>query len=87
MTTRYGCSLNGLALHDLDDSIYVLDIVESPPAVRLETAARPAGGGSHVLGMARQSLSVRVSFAIREYDVARRKAVCSQVAGRFRAAC
>lgn len=80
MRTRYTCSLNGIALHTLDDSIYVLDIMESPPVLHAETIARPLGSGSHVLRMERTSLSVRISFAIRAYDVARRKAVCSKVA-------
>lgn len=80
MRTRYTCSLNGMALDGLDEAIYILDIAESPPAMHAETVARPLGSGSHVLRMERTSLSVRVSFAIREYDVARRKAVCSKVA-------
>ena len=80
MTTRYACSLNGQALHELDPSIYVLDIIESPPAMRTEVSTRPLGIGSRLLCMERLSLSVRVSFAIRAYQVQQRKAICSRIA-------
>lgn len=80
MTTRYACSLNGLALEAISPLIYVLDIVESPPSMHAETAEHPLHAGSRMLRLDRVSLSVRVSFAIRAYDVAQRKAICSQVA-------
>lgn len=79
MVTRYGVWLDGLALQDIDPTIYVLDIQEQEPQVEVLTAARAGGDGLRVSKRTRQSLAVVVSFAIREYDTARRMAVLQKV--------
>lgn len=79
MMTRYCAWLDGLPLHEIDPTIYILDIQESPAQMNVSTAPKAGGYGQFVVTKQRQSLSVTISFAIREYDVARRKAIMQKV--------
>lgn len=79
MTTRYSAWLDGLPLHEIDPSIYILDIQEDPAQVDVTTAPKAGGVGRFVITKQRQSLSVTISFAIREYDVTRRKAIMQEI--------
>lgn len=79
MRTRYGAWIDGIALHDVDPSIYVTDIQESAPQMNVSTNVRALGDGLHVTRKARESISVTVYFMIREYDTVRRKAVMQDV--------
>lgn len=78
MMTRYVCWLNGQGLHDLDESVCILDIAESAPALRLQTAALAGREGQLVTARRRQQLTVTVTFEIHERDPHRRKAIADQ---------
>ena len=75
MITRCTCALNGQGLQDIDPAICVTDIRESVPAMTFAAAANARRDGSRLLRAQRQSLSVRITFEIHEYDAARRKAI------------
>lgn len=79
MNTRYAIALNGVGLQDLDARILVTDIQESAPRVQRTTVANARYDGLRLIRQSRQSLSVTVTFLLREYDTARRKALCSDV--------
>lgn len=79
MVTRYGVWLDGLPLHEIDPTIFITDIQEQEPQMDVLTAARALGDGLRVSKRTRQSLSVVVRFAIREYSTVRRKAVLQKV--------
>jgi hypothetical protein len=79
MMTRYSAWLDGLPLHEIDPTIYILDIQEDPAQMDVSTAAKAGGFGRFVVARQRQTLSVTISFAIREYDVTRRKAIMQKV--------
>ena len=73
--TRYACAINGQGLQDIDPTIYITDIQESAPKIKATTANNAFYDGLHLTRMQRQSLAVSVTFCVREYDTARRKAV------------
>ena len=73
MQTRYEVKMNGAALSALDDSIYITDIQEEAPRMEVSTIGRAGTDGQTMTAEKRLSLSVRVTFAIRAYDTARRK--------------
>lgn len=79
MTTRYSVWLDGLPLHEIDPTIYILDIQEDPAQMDVSTAPKAGGVGRFVVTRQRQTLSVTILFAIREYDVTRRKAIMQKV--------
>lgn len=79
MNTRYAVWLDNHGLHDLDETILITDIQEASPRMRITTADNARYEGQRVIRHTRQSLSVTISFLIREYDAARRKALCTQV--------
>ena len=79
MRTRYEVYLDGTPLSAVDSAIHVTDVEECAPEETLRTAARLGSSGTQLLSRRRESLSVRVSFMIREYDPARRKAVLGEV--------
>ena len=77
MRTRYEVYLDGTPLSAVDPAILVTDVEECAPREALLSAAYARGHGTHLLSRRRESLSVRVSFMIREYDPARRKAAAA----------
>lgn len=79
MRTRYRVWMNGQALDEIADSICITDIREKTPKMQAETCDRIGGMGTRLLRMARQSLSVAVRFAVREYDTARRREVLNKI--------
>lgn len=79
MMTRYSAWLDNIPMHDLDPSIYILDIKESAPSSSISTAQYRKPYGSIVLERRRDSLSVTISFEIHEYDPARRKDVMQKI--------
>ena len=87
MRTRYEVFLDGTPLSAVDPAIHVTDVEECAPEEALRTAARLGGSGMQLLSRRRESLSVRVSFMIREYDPARRKAVLGEVLAWAAGAC
>ena len=79
MQTRYEVKMNGAALSALDESIYITDIQEEAPRMDVSTIGRAGADGQTMTAERRLSLSVRVTFAIRAYDTARRKEVLGLV--------
>lgn len=79
MMTRYSAWLDGIPLHEIDPTIYILDIQEEPAQMDVSTAAKAGGSGRFVVTRQRQTLSVTISFAIREYDVTRRKDIMQKI--------
>ena len=79
MMTRYSAWLDGLPLHEIDPTIYILDIQEDPAQVDVSTAPKAGGAGRFVVARRRQTLSVTILFAVREYDVTRRKAIMQEI--------
>lgn len=65
MKTRYGVTLNGVALDSLADSICILDLCEQTPAMRRIVQENDWRDGRRILRTVRTSLTVTVSFAIR----------------------
>lgn len=78
MTTRFDCTLEGVRLSGIDESICIHDIREDAPKLRSASAPMP-GGGVHLLQRERESLSVQVTFSIQEPDILRRGTVFSAV--------
>lgn len=79
MITRYACWMDGQGLQDVDPALLILDIAESAPDTEVRTAASPLSG-TRVTGLARRSLTVTVTFAVRETSPVRRAAVLERVA-------
>ena len=81
MITRYRAWMDGHPLDEIDAAVCILDIQESAPAVDVQTQAPARGDGVRVMRRSRTGVSVTISLAIREQDVARRK----EIAGRINA--
>lgn len=79
MVTRYKVYKNGWALHDVADSIYITDIQEMPAEMETVTQSIAGSDGSMLVAHKRTALQVRISFQIREYDVAKRREVLNDV--------
>ena len=79
MMTRYCVWLDGLALHEIDPAIYITDIQEQPAQMNVQTVPRANGDGLFVARRNRDSISVLVKLAIREYDVALRKGIMQKI--------
>ena len=79
MITRYGVWIDGQGLQDIAPAIYITDIIEEAPDEPFETAPLSGYEGSRITSRARRSLMVTVHFAIREYDVMRRRGILQKV--------
>lgn len=78
MTTQYTCALDGVSFSSLDGSIVILDITEDAP--RMHEATLPLHTGGHrVLTSRRESITVRIRFAIHEESPSLRQAVMQSV--------
>ncbi len=78
MTTRFNCTLDGVSLASLDERIVILDILEDAP--RMTTVSLPLHtGGQRVLTTRRESITIRVRFAIHEEDLTARQTVMQSV--------
>ena len=75
---QFDCALDGVSLSSLNGHIRVTDIMEDAPRMH-ETALALHGGGQRVLRQARQSISVRVRFAIQEEAPAVRSVIASRI--------
>ena len=76
MTTQFDCTLNGVSLSSLNDCICITDIIEDAPLMH-ETTLPLHNGGQRVLTRERQSLSIRVRFAIHAESPALRSAIAA----------
>lgn len=81
MITRYSAWINNIGLQDIDDSIYIVDIVERDPDEEIIKAERSMSGGTRFIRVNRHSLSVVIRFAIRERNPARRSDIVSRIRG------
>lgn len=79
MISRYEAWLNGVALSSVNPDILILDIEQSPANIRTETFATAKRHGSRIYKRRFEKASVTIRFAIRKYDTADRRAVCSDV--------
>lgn len=80
MMTRYSAWLDGVALHEIDPAVYIMDIEESVPGVNVLTAPHGMGDGQIVVSRRRQSLAVNIRVMVHEYDTARRKEIFMRIA-------
>lgn len=79
MITRYRAWMDGAALDEIADSIYITDIVE--PETQVEVISLPLAGssGSRLQSNHRRSKTVLIRLMIREYDVTARKDVLNDI--------
>lgn len=77
MITRFTCWMDGQGLHDLDPCLLITDIAESAADRSFMTVAGP--DGLHLNRVIRRSLSVAVTFVIRERSPMRRAALMDKV--------
>lgn len=79
MRTRYTAYMNGKGLQDIDPTIVITDIREKAPSMRNITSEKGWGHGSRYVDGFRESLAVGIRFMIREYDVNKRRDICSRI--------
>lgn len=77
MTTPFTCALNGVSLSSLNSRICILDIRQDAPKLRASAFALP-GGGQHFT-QTRESLTLRVTFAIQSETPAQRRKTAQAV--------
>lgn len=75
---NFDCTLNGVSLSSMHERICILDIAEDAPRMH-ETTLPLHSGGQHVLTRERQSISIRVRFAIHEERPALRSAIAASI--------
>ena len=78
MTPRFSCALNGVTPESIDPALRVIDITELPPRCRV-TRIPTGRHGLRLLQRVRESLTVRVSFLIPEYDPVRRRELVARL--------
>lgn len=78
MNNRFSCALRGVPMESIDPVVRVTDVTELPPRMWVTTAPT-ARHGLKLLRRVRESLTVRVSFLMHEYDPARRRELLSRV--------
>ena len=78
MITRYSAWMDNKGLQDIDEAVFITDIKEKQPAMRVITADR-ALYGLRLLRAMRTSLSVVIRFAIRDRDTERRRDISRRV--------
>ncbi|MBR3763070.1 MAG: hypothetical protein IKK57_00790 [Clostridia bacterium] len=78
MTPRFSCALNGVSPESIDPALRVTDVTELPPRRRVATVPT-IRHGLRLLSRVRESLTVRISFVIPEYDPARRRALLQKL--------
>lgn len=79
MRTRYTAYMDGKGLQDIDPTIVITDIREKAPSMRNITSEKGWGHGSRFVAGFRESLAVGIRFMIREYDVNKRRDICSRI--------
>ena len=78
MTSLFACWLDGRGMQDIDPAIAITDVTEYAPEVEVHTARTPRG--LRHFDPQRQSLTVSVSFVVRERSPIRRAAILQRVA-------
>lgn len=80
MLLRFDAYLSGVSFAQLDPAIILRDIEEMRPDEEREEARRAIHPGMRISARVRRSLSVRLIFCVREYDVAARARVLDKIA-------
>lgn len=81
MLTRYGVWLNNKGLADIDDSIYIVDIVQQDIDQQVIKAESSLGGGTRYIATRRFSLPIEIHFLVRERNIARRAEILDRIRG------
>lgn len=77
--SQYDVRFNNVSIRDASGAIQIVDISEITPKEEKKTVAMGLSHGSRLLRRIRESLSVKVEFAIRENDFERRAAAYDRV--------
>lgn len=80
MRTRYSAWIDQKAMHDIDPSVYIIDISERTPEMDVLNMKNGGRDGTHLINRHRQNLTVTIRFMVREYGTQRRKEIFSQIA-------
>lgn len=80
MYLRFEAYLNGVSFAQLDPVLILRDITELPPVEDVQKAQRALHPGTRITSRVRRSLSVRLTFVVREYDIAARSRVLDKIA-------
>lgn len=81
MLTRYGVWLNNKGLADIDESIYIVDIVQQDIDQQVIKAESSLGGGTRYIATRRFSLPIEIHFLVRERNIARRAEILDRIRG------
>jgi hypothetical protein len=80
MQQRFDVTLNSVSMASLAREIIVRDIVEQPASMSVGTVPRGKRAGMRVSRHTRESLSVKIVYRIKSYDVTRRAEVRDLIA-------
>ena len=80
MLQRFDAYLNGVSFSQLDPAIILRDIAELPPKEDVQQAPRGMRPGTRITSRVRRSLSVQITFNVREYGIAARSRVLDKIA-------
>jgi len=79
MRTHHAVWLNGQGLQDINEHIYVLDIMESTPNLAIQAVDQTNRDGMRMLSRYRRSREIAISFLIRHRDINRRREILDSV--------
>lgn len=80
MLARFDASLNDVSFANLDPTVILRDIEEQPVEEDMETAKRSIHPGTRLTFRIRRKMSIRLTFNVREYNMAARAAVMDRIA-------
>lgn len=80
MFLRFEAMNGGAKFSEIDDNVILLDIIEEPAKVDVQTSPIAGGPGSKVTSIRRTALSVRLSYVIRTQDPVKRAELRDKVA-------
>ncbi len=76
---RFDVYLNGQSLNSVYEAVYIIDVQENAPKLRVEAGDNAKYDGLRFLGRAVQTRTVTVIFAVRERNMARRAEIIDAV--------
>lgn len=79
MISRYDAILNGVPLSSLSSAILITDINYTAPAVDYDTFAIAKRHGSRIYRRYVEEAAVKITFAIREYNIQTRQQICNEI--------
>lgn len=77
---RFEAALNGTKFSEIDPAVILLDINEIPAKQTINTVQRGMRAGMRVTSRKRSSLSVRLQYVVREYDIEARARIMDKIA-------